>query len=80
MLKEKIKTLKERIRAGNKEHFGYTFRKYKKIEEHLNKLEEETDDRQLAHHELVAKKQLQQDLWEAAQSHESFLRQKARST
>ena len=46
VLKEKIKTLKERIKVWNREHFGDTFRKYKKIEEDLNKLEEGTEDRQ----------------------------------
>ena len=79
MLKEKIKTLKERIKVWNREHFGDTFRKYKKIEEDLNKLEEGTEDRQPTHHEVATRKQLQQDLWEAAQSHESLMRQKARS-
>ena len=50
-----------------------------KIQEDLNKLEEATEDRQLSHSELMIRKQLQEDLWVAAQSHESLLRQKARS-
>ena len=79
MLKQKIKTLKDKIKVWNKEQFGDTFKKYKKIEDDLNKLEEESDDRQLDHNELIVRKQLQQALWEAAQAHESLLRQKARS-
>ena len=79
MLKEKIKSLKDRIKVWNKDQFGDTLRKYKRIEEDLNKMEEESDDRQLTDQQLLAKKKLQQDLWEAAQAHESLLRQKARS-
>ena len=76
---EKIKSLKDRIKVWNKDQFGDTLRKYKRIEEDLNKMEEESDDRQLTDQQLLAKKKLQQDLWEAAQAHESLLRQKARS-
>ena len=79
VLKQKIKTLKDKIKVWNREQFGNTFKKYKKIEDDLNKLEEESDDRQLDHNELIVRKQLQQALWEAAQAHESLLRQKARS-
>jgi len=79
-LKKKIKRLKQRIKVWNKDHYGDTFKKYKKIEEQLNKLEADIDDRHLAPHEVAIKKQLQEDLWVAALSHESLLRQKARST
>ena len=78
MLKQKIKALKVSIKEWNKTHFGDTLRKYKKIED-LNKLEEESADRVLSHQELEVRRQLQQHLWEAAQAHESLLRQKARS-
>ena len=44
MLKEKIKALK--IKVWNKEQFGDTFSKFKKIEEELNKLEEVSAERQ----------------------------------
>ena len=60
----------------NREQFGDT---YKKIEEDLNKMEEETTNRQLKNHERKVRNQLQQELWEAAQAYESLLRQKARS-
>ena len=79
VLKEKIKALKQKIKVWNKEQFGDTFRKFKKIEEDLNKMEEESTDRQLEDNERALRKQLQQELWEAAQAHESLLRQKARS-
>lgn len=79
MLKEKIKAFKGKLRVWNREQFGDTLKKYKKIEEDLNKLEEDTTDRHLNHHELVTRKQLQEELWVAAQSHESLLRQKVRS-
>ena len=36
-------------------------------------------DRQLSHSEMLIRKQLQEELWVAAQSHELLLRQKARS-
>ena len=78
-VKEKIKRLKERLKVWNREQFGDTFKKYKKIEEDLNKLEENTIDRQLSPQEMLSRKQLQEDLWVATQSHESLLRQKARS-
>lgn len=79
MLKEKIKALKGKLRLWNREQFGDTFKKYQKIEEELNKLEEDTADRQLNQHEVMTRKRLQEDLWVAKQSHESLLRQKARS-
>ena len=79
MLKEKIKRLKERLKIWNRDRYGDTFKRYKKIEDELNKMEVSTIDRQLSPQELLIKKQLQEDLWVAAQSHESLLRQKARS-
>ena len=37
------------------------------------------NDRQLSSQELTLRKKLQEDLWAASQSHESLLRQKART-
>lgn len=54
-------------------------KRVKKIEVDLNNLEEETIHRKLSPQEVSTKKQLQEALWVAAQSHESLLRQKARS-
>ncbi|KAL5155528.1 Heterogeneous nuclear ribonucleoprotein Q [Glycine soja] len=79
VLKEKIKRLKERLKVWNKEQFGDTLKKLRSIEADLNKLEADTIDRQLSPQELLVRKKLQEDLWLAAQSHESLLRQKARS-
>ena len=79
VLKEKIKCLKERLKIWNKEQFGDTLKKFQNIEDDLNKLEELTSDRHLSPQELMTRKRLQEDLWLAAQSHESVLRQKARS-
>jgi len=62
VLKEKINALKVKIREWNKEHYGDTFEKYKKIEEELNKLEDTTTDRHLTHHEMMTRKQLQEQL------------------
>ena len=42
-------------------------------------MEEVTSDKQLSSQELMTRKKLQEDLWLAAQSHESLLRQKTRS-
>lgn len=56
------------MKAWNREHFSDTFKKYKKIEEDLNKLEEKTIDRQLSPQEMLSRKQLQEDLWVVAQS------------
>jgi len=56
------------------EQFGDTFKKVKRIEADLNKLEEDTIHRQLSSQEVATKKQLQEDLWVVAQSHESLLR------
>lgn len=74
MLKEKIKSLKERLKIWNRKHFRDTLKKVKKNEADLNKMEEETIHRQFSPQEVLTKKQLQEALWVAAQSHESFLR------
>ena len=79
MLKKKIIDLKQKIKVWNKDHFGDTYSHFKKIEEELNKLDEVSADRQLEDNERALRKQLQQELWEAAQTHASLLRQKARS-
>lgn len=47
VLKEKIKRLKARLKIWNKQQFGDTFKRYKKIEEDLNSLEVSTTNRQL---------------------------------
>lgn len=79
VLKEKLKRLKQKMKIWNKEQFGDTFKKVKRIESELNKLEEDTIQRQLSSQEDSKRKQLQEALWVAAQAHESLLRQKARS-
>lgn len=79
VLKEKLKRLKRRLKIWNKEQFGDTFKKYKQIQEELNRLEEQTIDKFLSPQEANVTKQLQQDLWAAAHSQESLLRQKSRS-
>ena len=79
VLKQKIKALKVSIKEWNKNHYGDTFSKFNKIEADLNKMEEESDDRLLSQQELEVRRQLQQQLWEAAQAHESLLTQKARA-
>lgn len=79
VLKNKLKALKQKIKEWNKDHFGDTFSRFKRLEEELNKIEEESADRPLDDNERILKKKLQQQVWEAAQTHESLLRQKARS-
>ena len=79
VLKEKIKRLKVRMRSWNTEQFGDTFKKVQNLQFELNKLETDIADRQLTDQENMQRKQLQQDLWAAAQSYESLVRQKARS-
>ena len=66
ILKEKIKKLKHNLKRWNREHFGDTFTKVKRIESELNKLEEDTIQRQLSQQEKQKRKQLQEDLWAAA--------------
>jgi len=78
-LKEKNKRLKQRLKVWNKEQFGDTFKKFKKLEEELNKLEIDSVNRHLTPLEMETRNHLQEELWRAAQSHESLLRQKARS-
>ena len=79
ILKQKLKNLKHSLKAWNRHLFGDTLSKIKRIEAELNKLEEDTIQRQLSPHEQQQRKQLQEDLWAAAQAHESLLRQKSRS-
>ena len=76
MLKEKVKGLKQRLKVWNKEQFGDIQKKISRIEQELNMLEVGADGRQLNDRELVLKKKLQEDLWLAATSYESLLRQK----
>ena len=78
MLKEKLKRLKHRLKEWNKEQFGDTFKKFKKMEGELNQFEESTINKQLSLLEVLKRNQLQEEVWLAAQSHESLLRQKAR--
>lgn len=79
MLKEKLKAVKARLKFWDKEQFGDTQKKIQRIERELNKLEIKGDERQLSDDELLTQKKLQEELWIAAQSRESLLRQKARS-
>ncbi|KAL2958343.1 hypothetical protein AAZX31_18G203500 [Glycine max] len=74
-LKEKIKRLKVTMKQWNKQNFGDTANRVQQLESALNSLEINSNDRQLTPSELVARKQLQ-DLWIAAQAHESLLQQK----
>ena len=79
VLKEKFKRLKHTIKRWNKEQYGDNFKKVQNLEVELNKLEEDTMNRQLTDQEVCKRKQLQESLWIAAQAHESLLRQKSRS-
>ena len=62
VLKEKFKRLKQRMKTWNKEKYGDTFTKFKKIELELNKLEEDTIHTQLSSQEETKRKQLQEVL------------------
>lgn len=66
-------------KVWNREQFGDTFKKVKRIQDELNRFEEMTMDTQLSSQETGVRRQLQADLWVAAHSYESLLRQKARS-
>ena len=79
ILKEKIKRLKQRLKFWNQEQFGDTLKKVKKVEAELNKLEEDTIQRELSSQEVMKMIQLQEALWVDAQAHESLLRQKVRA-
>ena len=69
-MKEKNKRLKQRLKVWNKEQFGDTFKKFKKLEEELNKLEIDSVNRHLTPLEMETRNHLQEELWRAAQSHE----------
>ena len=56
MLKEKIKRLKERLKIWNRDQYGDTFKRYKKIEDELNKMEESSTDRHLSPQEMLIRK------------------------
>ena len=58
--------------------YGDTLKKVQRIEADLNSLEDVSTNRQLTSHELMTQKKLQEELWSAAQSHESLKRQKVR--
>jgi len=79
VLKEKLKRLKNRLKIWNKEQYGDTYKKVKQIQDELSNLEEMTMDRQLSPQEAIFRKELQEKLWVTAHSHESLLRQKART-
>ena len=78
VLQEKIKGIKQRLKIWNKEKFGDIQRKMTRTERELNLLEK-GDERQLGAQEIRRKQQLQEELWVAANSHESLLRQKSRT-
>lgn len=61
-----------------REQYGDTFKRVQRIEADLNKLEDVSSIWQLTSQELITRKNLQQELWTAALSHESLMRQKAR--
>jgi len=73
VLKEKIKRIKLRLKAWNKDQFEDTQKMLRSIEMELNKLKMEGDERQLNDQELKLQKQVQEDLWVAVHSHESLL-------
>lgn len=79
VLKEKLKRLKTRLKRWNREQFRDTFKRYKEVEDELNSLEASLSHRQLSDREMSLRRQLQEDLWVAAQHHESLLRQKSRA-
>ena len=58
VLKEKIKRLKQRLKIWNQEQFGNILKKVKNQEAELNKLEEDTTQRQLTDQEMMERKQL----------------------
>jgi len=62
----------------NREPYGDTFKKVQRIEADLNRLEDASSNRHLSSHEMMIRKKLQEELWSAAHSHKSLMRQKAR--
>ncbi|KAH1242536.1 hypothetical protein GmHk_07G019845 [Glycine max] len=77
-LKVKIKKLKEALKVWNRDLNGDSLKKVQQVEAQLNRLEEESISRQLTPQEMNTRKMLQEELWAAALSHESLMRQKAR--
>ena len=74
----KIKKLKEAMKVWNRVQYGDTFNKVQRIETDLNRLEDVSINRQLTSQEFMTRKKLQEELWAAALSHESLMRQKVR--
>lgn len=62
----------------NRDLNGDSLKKVQQVEAQLNRLEEESISRQLTPQEMNTRKMLQEELWAAALSHESLMRQKAR--
>ena len=56
VLKRKIKRLKERLKIWNRNQYDDTFKKFKKIEDELNKMEESSTDRHLSPQEMLIRK------------------------
>ena len=78
VLNHKIKHLKQSIKSWSLTNGEANARKVQNIKKELNDLETGLIDRAPSQEELILKKSLQGQLWDAAYAYESMLRQKAR--
>ena len=62
----------------NREQFGNIQQKLKRAEQKLSELGKKEEDRDLTEEEIKLRKELQEEVWVAAHSKESIIRQKTR--
>ena len=79
MLKNKLRNLKSTIKQWSKVNEDINTKKIQNLRQKLNDMETIASDRTLSDAELMAKKSIQQDLWDVSNAYESLLRQKSRA-
>lgn len=79
MFKEKLKILKTRLQAWNKEVFGDLKKQKKVIIEEMANIDKKNEEVGLSEEEYLRSKELLSDLWKVSRLNESIMCQKARS-
>jgi len=79
VLKNKLKNLKAVLKQWSKVEGNINAKKILNIQQKLNEVENLASHQNLSDQELVDRKALQQDLWNASNAFESLMRQKSRA-
>jgi len=74
VLKNKLRNLKTTIKQWSKDNGDISAMKIQNLRQKLNDMENIASDRILIEDEVMAKKSIQQDLWDASNAYESMLR------